>query len=287
MLKILNRIQIKPKVFESQIVVSPCWDEHWISTDLFKFRIWAEREQKHVIGICSHNQIPHFSLFCDELKIVKSNPNWYEGLRTTYSNVINQKTENIEEGPLRKEFTQISDEEVIERFKNREISILKSVYNDFFKLDLPSNVVVVEAKARCDYLSHIKSMNLPYMIGVDHQFQKELLGKLGNKNYMTIQILASNFLNWQFLCCEGSSNLLGVLPVKTLVLSDRTIDRSFINIVRGINKNKEIPYINNHTVPTPGVRDVGFNYKYINDNVISRAFEILSTEWEMPIFNFL
>lgn len=227
-------LAIQPRHHEQDIVVSPCGAEHWISTDLFKFRIYAERQQWHVTGLCPKNQIPLFSQFCDEIVIVDDNPCWYD-LATSNGSLVSHLHEqqvNIEAGGLRSRFsTAVSDQEVIDRFKTKEVVILRSSYDLFrsIKHELPSKVIVVEYKKE----HNRRNLNGIDTIGSDHRFQRELIQKIGKDNYMAIQILASNFLNWQFMCSGGSSNLMCVLPVKYLFLKDSTINQSVETIVKG------------------------------------------------------
>ena len=85
-------------------------------------------------------------------------------------------------------------------------------------------------------------------VGIDYKFQEKLVKKTGIDHYMTVQIMASNFLNWQFFCVGGSSNLMCILPVRLLSIHDGCISKSVENVVRGLMFRKhgitELPYIN-------------------------------------------
>jgi len=230
----LGKLNIRPRVHARELVVSPCNYEHWISTDLFKFRLYAERQELHVIGICSFNQIPLFSLFCDEVILIEAKPTWYINDGVTINGARHRmKYQNIEDSPLRREFARIiSDEEVVERFAYRTVYFLQSAYDVFLGVqkELPSDRIVVEYKEVKNGKPKIVS---DLLLGEDRQFQKDLIAQIGHDNYMTVQIMASAYLNWQFLCLGGSSNLMCVLPVKSLCFRDRTINYSVEKIVSG------------------------------------------------------
>lgn len=302
MLKSLGKVRFRPRQFEKEICVNPCMDEHWISTDLFKFKLYAEQIERHVIGFCSQNQIPHFSLFCDEVVLLKSNPTWYQGDYTGHGNIMpNGYNLTDIENPdgIRADFSRvISDEAVIKRFSNREISILKSDYELFESLELPNNIIVMEVKDRCycrSQLQKIFKSHLP-VVGLNRDFQTELLKRVSAKSYMAIQILASNYLNWQFICCEGSSNLMGVLPVKTLLLSEQLITHSFANIVHGLHGGN-IPYINNPQTHFKWEVDKfikgnhhhnpNFTKDYVNLDMLEAAYKYRTENWRLPKINFI
>jgi ribosomal protein S15P/S13E len=255
-------IEINPRVHSDDIIVSPCSVEHWISTDLFKFRIHAERQKLHVIGKCHVNQVPLYSLFCDEITLVDATPTWYdEGSATGNNNKVIRCGENhidIEAGPYRDEFmAAVTEQEVIDRFHFRKVYLLKSAYEKFqeVKNQLPQDVIIVEYKIGFvgANIMNLKE-HLP-AIGADHKFQRNLVEMVGIDNYMTTQIMGSNFLNWQFLCYGGSSNLLCVLPVKALAFQDPTLNESVEKVIRGFAKKRhgfvDIPYINVPVVAVP------------------------------------
>jgi len=254
-----NILNLNPKIHEKEIIVSPCADEHWISTDLFKFRIYAEQNNLHVIGICSKNQIPFFSLFCDDVVLVKSDQHWYD--EDYSSNGVYHHFKNktdIEHGSIRGDFKKILDEDVIAKFCYRKICILESSYDKFVSLNLPSDLIVVEFKESSVFpIQDVKNFTLK-TVGLDRQFQKDLLKKTHHEDYMSIQILASTTLNWQYLCCGGSGNLMSVIPMKLLSLQDQTIDDSVENIVRSFAEirygNRKIPIINRYFVESSGLK---------------------------------
>jgi hypothetical protein len=271
----LNSITINLRIHSDEIKVSPCANEHWISTDLFKFRLWAEQEQKHVIGFCAKNQIPLYSLFCDEIVLISAKPVWYQkghdswnGLSfwDRYPNYI----VDIEHGPIREQFEQISNQEVIDRFSYSKIYFLESAYNKFLviKDSLPIDVMVAEFKS-----GHIlDTATFTSVVGLDYVFQRDLIDKVSVDDYMSAQILGSRLLNWQFLCWGGSSNLMCVLPVQAIALKDQTIFHSVEAIIRGFTKVRQqtqlFPYINH----IPDITQLTTAFNYFSENRV--PFEI-------------
>ncbi|RDJ35381.1 MAG: hypothetical protein DWQ19_11235 [Crenarchaeota archaeon] len=253
-------LKINDRIYDKNIIVSPCAAEHWISTDLFKFRLYCQKKQIHVTGVCPINQIPLFSLFSDDIAIVEDNPSWYEYKHATTNGSSVKKISDdhvdIENGNFRTVFSsEISDDEVIENYKQKTVCILKSAYDLFRKIkhELSSGIIVIECKQEFKYALKrcLSNEDLP-ISGFDYSFQKDLLDKVGKENYMSTQILASNFLNWQYICYGGASNLMCVLPVKYLVLRDPTLNNSVIKIVQGFMKAKgyeKIPFFNGITNP--------------------------------------
>lgn len=277
-------IQINTRRYEDEIVISPNQDEHWFSVDFFNFRIWAERHQKHVVGITSLNYVPQFSQFCDEIVIVPANCKWYSGSYTwngiaSDASRLKHRIVNIERMAhvFREEVT---DQQVVERFANRKIYILRSAYKIFESLDLPSDLIVIEAKNKHNIFHSILNMKQPNVVGLGDGFQSSILEKTTTSHYLSTQILASNLLNWQFVCIHGSSNLMCTLPVKTLVLYDQTIKQHTINIVRGLNINKTIPFMS--SVDNKSLFCVPNFERFLTYDNLMAAFEILTKEWNPP-----
>ena len=289
-----NSLIINQRIHDKQIVVNPCHSEHWISTDLFKFRIYCDKNEMHVIGICSRNQIPMYSIFCDEIRLVGSEPKWYSGVTRNGVHVevrFRKHTDycNIQQGEFRRKFMlAISDEEVVDRFSDSVMYFLESGWKKFSSLreKLPTNVVMSEIKSvsrfvREPYLESGKKCfrgleQIPFA-GIDHQFQRSLVEKTGIDHYMTVQIMASNFLNWQFFCVGGSSNLMCILPVRVFSLFDQLLCPSVINVVRGLALRKH------------GIEDLPhFDYKIstypscIAAGMVDKTFATLSNDYSLP-----
>ena len=283
-----NCLIINQRIHEKQITVAPCHSEHWISTDLFKFRIYCERNKLHVIGVCSMNQIPSFSLFCDEIRVVESCPKWYvdhskNGVRRgDVSNHVGYKDIEGYRAPggkggtrFRQEFTsEVSDEEVVDQFHDSTMYFLESGWNTFCSIrkELPTNVIIAEIKQKRHraIIDDLERVNWIYRSSIRHKFQKNLVQKVGTHHYMTVQILASNFLNWQFVCVGGSSNLMCILPVRVFSLFDQLLCPSVINVVRGLALRKH------------GIEDLPhFDYK-ISGGMVDKTFATLSNDYSLP-----
>ena len=294
-----NSLIINQRIHDKQIVVTPCHSEHWISTDLFKFRIYCDKNEMHVIGICSRNQIPMYSIFCDEIWLVRSKPRWYSGHTLNGIHVrgrFRKRTDycDIEQGEFRRKFMlAISDEEVVDRFSDSVMYFLESGWKKFSSLreKLPTNVVMSEIKSASRVVRepHLESgkkcfrglEKIPF-VGIDQQFQISLVEKTGIDHYMTVQIMASNFLNWQFFCLGGSSNLMCILPVRLLFMNDhRCVNESVGNIVRGFMLRKhgiaKLPYVNmvDEMFPRRGEATV-------NEEMLKESFTLLSNDYSIP-----
>ena len=201
---------------------------------------------------------------------MKDRPGLYVGFSVTGFPTGRKDIKNIEDhkSSPRKEFQQIPDDEVIARFKHRKIYILRSAYDKFLSLNLPTDRVVCEIKDGNPLRKSISEMNLPMAIGVDYSYQRGLLTEGGPNNYMTIQILASKYLNWQFLCAGGSSNLFSVIPAKTIYLHDQTLNKSVAAIVKGLSPHPDWPLFFNHKI---------FPTTKLNKESILQAFSDLSS----------
>jgi len=246
----LGRLFINPRIHQKFTIVAPCWVEHWISTDLFKYRLSIERQGVHVIGACSINQIPQFSLFCDEIVLMPADPIWYQKVTANRINLRNITKHpcfvNIERCQqlngvrgVRDDFAEeISDKEVIARFACKKIFILQSAYDKFMiiKQHLPTNIAIAEI----NWKPPIK-FEAEWLVGVDQKFQKDLIERVGCDSYMSTQILGSHFLNWQFICEGGSANLMSTLPIKTISLLDHIFTTSTKNIIRGFAECRNLP----------------------------------------------
>ena len=239
-----DKLHIHERIYDDQIVISPCDSEYWISTDLFKFKIYADRNKQHVIGVCSYNQIPHFSLFCDEIWLTTAKPAWYQdhSNNNIHTGRFRQRHDyiNIENGVFRNAFmSKISDAEVVETYAYKTIYLMESSYKKFLEIEstLPRNIIVAEAKQKRHHAFLIFLESLGDIVGVRQDFQRELVSRVTD-HYMAIQILASNVLNWQFFCIGGSSNLMCVLPVKIIAMKDQTINESVLRIVYGFMEKR-------------------------------------------------
>jgi hypothetical protein len=167
---------------------------------------------------------------------------------------------------------------------------LESGWNTFCSIrkELPNNVIIAEIKQKRHHaiIDGFERMNSNCDSGtirihrssIRHKFQKNLVQKVGTHHYMTVQILASNFLNWQFVCVGGSSNLMCILPVRVFSLSDQLLCPSVINVVRGLALRKhgieDLPHFN--CLP---------RYK-ISGWMVDKTFATLSNDYSLPKIEF-
>lgn len=245
-------VRLTDRQCESTIFISPCRKEHWISTDIYKVRLYCEKHDIRIVTFGSLNHFPFYSLFSDEVVVSSPHdaPSWYEDPLTCRGRYSSNNIDlppvqfvdvdgHHERSELReKSVEEISDFEVIDRFSHKTIHLLKSAYEVFLSLDLEPHQRVVEAKRlehEVPFLEAAKKQTTFDFKGAsdDMSFQKGLLEKTTRNHYMTMQILASNLLDWQFFCCGGASNLMCVLPIKTLFFVDDTMNFSVQAVTRG------------------------------------------------------
>ena len=214
-------------------------------------------------------------MFCDEIILVKDKPSWYSG-GATNAGFGHKAAMDIEWGPMRQVFSSISNWRVVEKFKHRKIHICESAYNKFHALELPKDLLVCEVRAHDFLREPIASLGLPMAVGIDYQFQKNLIETVGEDNYMSTQILASKYLNWQFFCVCGSANLFSVIPAKSIFLRDGLINQSVKSIVKRLSPHAFWPACFEWT-------DRGFE-KYIDyDNVMNAFKEMSAVEVDFEI----
>jgi hypothetical protein len=214
--------------FPKYITVTPHMEENWQNLELLKLKVYCEKNNIGIIGYGRTNQFPFLSIFSDKVILNTScqNPTWYRG-HFTSNKVVPLKFKNICDLKLALRITRnIKPEEVVDRFANWEIYIREESYNKFLEIKdvLPKNIIVCEIKSGVKLARNfIENKKTENVFGVDYSFQKELTQQTGVDNYMSIQLLSSLFLNWQYLCIGGSANLFCMMPIKTLFLCDQAI----------------------------------------------------------------
>lgn len=119
----------------SEILIAPCHHEHWISTDLYKIRLYCEKHNIRLVSFGSTNQFPFLSIFSNDVVITDNyNPVLYSDGSTKNNVCIDDivclsNYEHTDEGcncehckdrdvsEIRKKAREeISDQDVIERF---------------------------------------------------------------------------------------------------------------------------------------------------------------------------
>ena len=184
-------------------------------------------------------------MFCDEIVLTKGAQNFYGGISTNGfrggANIARGRFRNVERGHFRQVFSGLATEKVIQRYQRRKVHILESAYDKFQSLNLPSNRIICEIKPGRTAWSggwvreEMKFLNLPMVEGIDYEFQRKLLKITGPENYMATQILASKYLNWQYICIGGSALLFSVIPAKSILLAEQSIKESDKEIVAGLS----------------------------------------------------
>ncbi len=185
---------------------------------------------------------------------------------------------------------EIEDEEAADAFVSKDIYIRKSSLDLFHILNVPKNQIVCEFKnlsygrqAQTPYLLPVfewvlinkEQFSLP-VVGIDRVFQNDLLGETRH-HYMSIQILASFLSNWFFLCIGGSSNLMSVLPIKALLLTDKFINfnASALNILR-LHSEKRLGELGKQIPILRPAANLANKVDMISS--INQAIEVLSTQ---------
>jgi hypothetical protein len=237
----LKRIKLTNCDFKKSIVISPFHRECEVNTELFKLRLYAEKNNLKVISFGSPNFFPLYSLFSDEVVLCDSyQPMFYQG--DTHNgiclNKVSDKFWDIDHNnKLRKMVDKsISNDEVVDRFWNWEIYIRESTYQAFQKLELEENLLVAEIKATCNKIrSVLHSLNIK---GADHLLQKKMISRVGTNNYLGCQILASQLKNWTYIVAGGACNLFSILPIKVLYHAERRLRPNSRDIIRKISMKR-------------------------------------------------
>ena len=252
-----TKITLNPKNnFLSEIIISPCRSENYVSGLLFKLKIICELMNIKLITVGNRNYFPFYSMYSDEVILTGSNSkqSWYhdngDGSRNNIEieNIINLPNfieldwEDMEIykatipykkqklNHLKKLAETVSDELVAERFANWECYILEDSYNKYLQIqnDLPRDVVIAEIKKESVLNDKVSGIHRLIDFGLDREFQRNLILKTSVDHYLTTQLLASCFLNWQYFCCGGAINLFCVVPIKVLGAIDIYMNESTI-----------------------------------------------------------
>jgi len=171
----------------------------------------------------------------------KDAPGRFEDVRVDYTNPALLGEDKIhrrgKSNFLNVVASQVSDQEVIERFANPEVCILESAYQKFLGLkdQLKSNVIMLHTKSVRYSMSDLLKDDIILPV-VDMDYQREVMNLAGS-DYMTFQLLGSIFLNWFFICQRGASNILCMLPINNLILWD-VVSYPYSNILRGLSVSR-------------------------------------------------
>jgi len=221
--------------YESEIVIAPHYNETYISLQLFKLAIYCKKNKIKVTSIGSMNQFTFFGLFSDEVICLKDTHlhNIYSsnyssfGTDASYFNQI-ANFKDIYGGGMGMhgfpEANEVSIDEVIDQFTFPTIYFRQSTLDYYQSLSLPSNIIYCEIKTHFyPKLTNIVKNNFPNAVGLDKNFQRNLLEKSGD-HFMGVQLLASILKGWQFIAAGGSVNLFNVLPIRPLCFLENNED---------------------------------------------------------------
>ena len=213
--------------YNSEVVIAPHYNETYISLELFKLAIYCKKHKIKVTSIGSMNQLPFFGLFSDEVICLKDTHlhNIYSsnyssfGTDASYFNQI-PNFKDVYGGSMDingfPEVNEVSIDEVIQEFVFPPIFLRRSTIDFFQSLSLPQDIIYCEIKTHFyPKLTNLIKDNFPDAIGVDKDFQRDLLEKSGD-HFMGVQLLASLLKGWQFVAAGGSVNLFNTLPIRPL-----------------------------------------------------------------------
>lgn len=266
-------LELNPeKQYDKEIIITPHHRENYGNVNFWKLKIYCDRHRIKLTSFGTLNQLPVFSTFSDKVilqnnfnltqlytpvSLAGANKAFIKHLSSAeYAEVkIRWKQYNVLMNPgprprpgwfainrivpyLGSAIREVTNEEVVKHFWNPTVWIRESTYEKYKELaaeGLPRDIVCAEFKgSTAETESWVSKLCYP-MMGMDRSFQKDLLKKCSN-HFMGVQIFASMYSNWFFACRGGSSNLMIILPTKTILLDDDWIspNANVRAIARGI-----------------------------------------------------
>jgi hypothetical protein len=234
------------ETYPERYIIAPHSGENRNSLELLKFKLWAEKQRRGITCLGCLNQVPLFSQFCNRMvlrdkpdclnesytchlsdyhidrTVPKGERGWWMDIDIKPENAWDIKTIP----PFHRMLTEnVADEKVLERYTEPVVWIRRETWELFKKLKLPKDIFMCEIKPASDggkireILDHNRDMFKLPLKGVTWEDQRELLNATGHQHYMGVQLLASLYNNWNFICYGGSSNLFSLLPVRVVHLS--------------------------------------------------------------------
>ena len=237
----LWNLDINQGSWNDSVKIQPHYGENTQNMELFKLKIYCEKNNIQVISRGRLNQLPLLSQISDRVELESKN-----NMVKIYSDGSHYLNHRKEIPPKRnsqlweKSWQEISDEEVIDRFMSTTVCIRRSSYEFFIKEKFPKRLTVAEVRIGNNQQRRHISDNAPMKItGLDYSFQKQLVEK-SKDHYMSVQVLGSLLNQWSFLCGGGSANLHCLLPVNWLLLTEtpKHFGFSTINIIRGLARSR-------------------------------------------------
>lgn len=221
--------------YDKEIIIAPHWNESYINLELFKLAIYCKKNKIKLTSLGSMNQLPFFGTFSDEVICLKDTHlhNIYSsnyssfGTDGSYFKQIPNFVDIYAGGMGMLGFPEansVSIDEVIETYTFPSIFLRKSTLDYFSSLSLPSDIIYCEVKSHFyPKLTNIIKNNFPDAVGLDKNFQRELLKDAGD-HFMGVQLLSSFFNGWQFVAAGGSVNVFSTLPVRPLLFLENNED---------------------------------------------------------------
>jgi hypothetical protein len=224
--------------WEKTVHILPIFKENEHNTELFKLKLYCERENIQLVSHGRLNQLPLLSQLSD--RVVLDGGASMNSLYTESSHYCTRQRRMEKDERFWKCAKEISDEEVVEKFKSTTLCIRRSSYEFFLKENFPKRLVVAEIRLGNDQQKKYVEKNSPVEItGLDYEFQRSLV-KRSNHHYMSLQVLGSLLNQWSWICGGGSANLFCLLPVNCLILTEagKMFRPSTRNIIRKLAQNR-------------------------------------------------
>lgn len=202
----------------------------------------------------SANQFPLFSIFADEMIFERDRRH---ALSAAYDDIGGTERHTTYEPPtmpplikaadltresefialrepihdrLRHAMSVVSDDEVVAAFANATIHVREWSYEVFDELSRhntfqPDRIIFEMKECASSHGAALRDTIAKQLwdYGIDTESDRSkqaALCETCREHYMAVQLLASIFYNWTWLCYGGSSNLFAFFPVKKLLLSD-------------------------------------------------------------------
>tara|TARA_Y100000034_G_scaffold121593_1_gene165983 strand:- start:1337 stop:2287 length:951 start_codon:yes stop_codon:yes gene_type:complete len=236
---------LNQKNFSNEVIIAPHHNESHAGFDLMRAKIYCEKKNTKLVVYGSLNQLPFFSVFADT--VICTPKTTFASMWTKHNNAtrIGTNISTIARHPnfmgdssrfsflkssLAENAKSISDEEVLERFADIDITMRQESYNLFNQLNLNKDVIHFEVKSdHSVFEEHADSMldTLPKLKwpaqGFDHKFQRGLVEMVGD-HFMSLQTLGFLLNGWCFAGLGGAINIFSILQVPSLFLADRTAE---------------------------------------------------------------
>jgi len=277
-----EKVTVMDKKTDDYLYIEPHRSENYENFGLVKLKIYCDDHNIKLISFGHKNQLPLLSMISDEIRLVDY-PEYYDGIYGgTYgltswqnpqqeslnrvimkSNLVTHINNSNKDSRIKK-INDVDEARIKNFLMNQKIYIRKESFDIFEKekISLPKDVIVCEIK-KCKYRD--KLLNESNFLGLDYTFQKSLVSRF-KYHYMTLQILASFYLDWFYVCIGGSANLFSLLPIRCLMMGDSCLENSYPMLEKIYNGIPKLvyKYKNNESVEEiASLRDLArrVNYK--------------------------